>query len=88
MTPDGDLDPHKGLENAKNVRFASLRMSVKYLKPTSIKRCQQMRNLNASSEDGQWRGSFLALAEQRKPGAIHSQGREPRAAGQVTPNPA
>ena len=43
MIPDGDTDLHKGVENAKNVTFASIRMSVKYLKPTRIKRCQQMR---------------------------------------------
>lgn len=38
MIPDGDLDLHKEMENAKNVKFASIRMSVKYLKPTRIKR--------------------------------------------------
>lgn len=38
MTPDGDLDPHKETENAKNVKFASIRMSLKYLKPTRIRR--------------------------------------------------
>lgn len=43
MIPDGGTDLHKGTKNAKNVTFASIRMSVKYLKPTRIKRCQQMR---------------------------------------------
>jgi hypothetical protein len=38
MIPDGNLDLHKGKNNAKNVRFASIRMFLKYLKPTRIKK--------------------------------------------------
>lgn len=45
MIPDGDMDLYKGVENTTNVTFASIRMSVKYLKPTRLKRCQQMRIL-------------------------------------------
>lgn len=38
MMPDGNLDLYKGMKSAKNVKFISVRMSVKYLKPARIKR--------------------------------------------------
>lgn len=61
MIPDGDIDLHKGVENAKNVTFASIRMSVKYLKPTRTERCQQMRiSTHLQKMDG-GRGSLLTL---------------------------
>lgn len=59
MIPDGDVNLHKGVENAKNVTFASIRMSVKYLKPTRIKRLSADEISTPLQKMGGGQGSLL-----------------------------
>lgn len=43
MLTDGNVDLYKGMKSAPKGKFVSIRMSVKYLKPTRVKRQEASR---------------------------------------------